>query len=149
LYLWEIPKPVFYVKLFGKVDGMKQLRFLYIVLGIWLSFTGIATAKADPIFKKITKERTCTKTILADIRLLPVKTYILKNHLKNRKDSRINAKCRSGIKKKATPREILGLFKISFSQLITLKHYGSRANYGLTALYQVTLHSYLHLYQLF
>lgn len=128
---------------------MKQLRFLYIVLGIWLSFTGIAMAKAYPIFEKVRVERTFTKTILADIRLLPAKTYILKSHLKNRKNSEISAKFRSGAKKKATPREILGLFKISFSQLITLKHYGSRANYGLTALYQVTLHSHLHLYQLF
>lgn len=128
---------------------MKRFKILYIIMALMLSFLGMAAGKAEPIFKKVQAERIFTKTLLTDVRFAPVKHDVKLHDIKHRKDTKYRASCRVQMKRKATPLETTAVHRLYLSEFILIKQFTDNRNYGLSKLYSVALHTYLHLYQLF
>lgn len=128
---------------------MKYTRFFYIIVAFWLSFTGIALAKATPIFEKPCKERTAVKTTLADVKYMGAKWASTRFIHKKHSSTRWRSFVRNGMKRKATPFENTALPQQYQGELLVTRCLLDRPAYGVSVQYHVALHTYLHLYQLF
>lgn len=126
---------------------MRVLKLFYLILGLWLSFTGIATAKPVSIFKKASAERLINPTSSVS-RIIPLK-HTSFSFFKYKKNQKLKSFRKVEMKKKATQLETTAQPNIYKSEFILLRQYHDTRNYGLTVLYHIARHTHLHLYQLF
>lgn len=127
---------------------MRSLRFFYLILAFWLSFTGVTAGKPVSAFKKSMHEY-IVKPSLTGLRIVPLKYKRDLSFYKLKKDTKLKSFRKTGIKKRATQLETTVLPKTYQSEFVLIEQWGDSPNYGLTAIYHISLHTYLHLYQLF
>lgn len=128
---------------------MKRFKHFYFILLLWLCFFGNAHAKAEPIFRTFTTTRTFTKAQVAHVKSLlkyaSQKPYYGKLH----KDTRLKSSLSKGMKRKATSPDSDTLPEFYTSEFVTIRSYQDTKIHGITVLYHIQRHLYLHLYQLF
>lgn len=128
---------------------MKRFKYFYFILLLWLCLFGNAHAKAEPIFRTFTTGRTFTKAQVPYVKSLLKVTGQKLQYCKPHKDTEIRSTVSKGMKRKATSPDSDTLPESYTSEFITIRSFQDTKIHGLTILYHIQRHLYLHLYQLF
>ncbi len=126
---------------------MKKLLLFYILLSFVHSFSAAAAEKSPPH-----RAPGCQGPFVAAFH--KVDSQRLKNAGFERfsffkKDSNQDSSSEFGFKRKATELKFAELPAVYRNNLYLIKQYSGREFFGLTNLFSISLHAYLHLYQLF
>jgi len=128
---------------------MKRFKYFYFILLLWFCFFGNAYAKAEPIFRTFTTGRTFTKVQVPYVKSLLKDAGQKLQYSKPHKDTRLKSSFSKGMKRKATSPDSDTLPEFYTSEFVTIRSYQDTKIHGITVLYDVLRHLYLHLYQLF
>lgn len=128
---------------------MKRFKYFYFILLLWLCLFGNAYAKSEPIFRTFTTGRTFTKIQFPYIKWLLKDSSQKLRYAKPHKNTELKTPFSKGMKRKATSPESDTLPESYTSEFVTIRSYQDTKIHGLTVLYDVQRHLYLHLYQLF
>lgn len=116
---------------------------------LWLSVCGNAFGKAQPIFRNFVTENTNVKKLTACSAIFALKATDKQYCRKFVKAEEVSSLVSKGMRRKAVPLDTDLLPDFYNSEFVTLRCFHDTVIYGLTVLYSVSRHTYLHLYQLF
>lgn len=128
---------------------MKRFKYFYFILLLWLCFYGNAYAKAEPIFRTFTTGRTFTKVQVPYFKSSLKDAGQKLKYCKPHKNTRLKSFFSKGMKRKATSPDSNTLPESYTSKFVTIRSYQDTKIHGITAIYHIQRHLYLHLYQLF
>jgi len=128
---------------------MKHLKIFYMVIALWLSFTGTATAK--PVLKSNELIDQCVP--LTSTLINPNFTFSKYNpnitFCKHKRNTKIKSFFKSRMKRKARQLETNSLIKLYINDLLFQKRFAHNHDYSVNVQFWIALHTYLHLYQLY
>jgi len=128
---------------------MKRFKISSYIILLCLSFLSNAYGRTAPVRRDFTASRTFTKLQLPYIKFLFKNSDVKFHYGKPQKNTDLKSLLSKGIKRKATSPESDILPDLYHSDFVTIKSFMDNKIHGLSVLYHIQRHSYLHLYQLF
>ena len=128
---------------------MKRFKISSYIILLCLCFLSNAYGRTAPVRRDFTASRTITKFQLPHVKFLLKNRGVKLHYGKPQKKTDLKSHLSKGIKRKATSPESNILPDFYYSEFVTITSFLDNKIHGLTVLYYIQRHSYLHLYQLF
>jgi hypothetical protein len=149
-YIWNsvTSTPITFLFLTYTYD-MKRFKYFYFILLLWLCLFGNAYAKSEPILRTFTTGRTYTKVQIPYVKTLLKEAGHKLQYCKPYKNARLKSDFFKEIKRKATSPDSDIFTEFYTCKFVTIRSFQDNKIHGLSVLYRIKRHLYLHLYQLF
>ncbi len=124
---------------------MKRFKNIFFIISLWFMFSGIAFGKTAPVSEHFKTIALTAKFSVKHFNTVLHSKQICKKHYKK---VRLKA-IKKSVKGKAAHSYSNLLPKIYVNDIFWINGYVSKLIYGITVIYCIPRHTYLHLYQLF